>query len=211
MKLGFFTAEQVCRLAKTSDPQLRYWNQTKVFTPQAAKGAGPYRRICTFRDIVGLRAISILRNKYNVGLNDLRKIEHRLKAAGDADWSNLRFYVGEDAHVYFVDPESGDTLAVHPIGQKPLFKMQAIARGIEKNLARMNKRTSRQIGKIDQNRYVLQNSMVIAGTRVPTSAIYSFYRAGYSPEQIVQQYPRLTPDDVKAAIDFEKLKLKKAS
>jgi uncharacterized protein (DUF433 family) len=210
MKLGFFSASQVCRLAKISESQLRYWHKTKVFQPQPLEGSGPFRRVYTFRDVVGLKTVSILRNKYSVELNDLRVIEEKLKDA-TIDWSSLVFYIGEDRRIYFRDPANGDTVATHPMGQRPLLKMQAIARGIEKNLVRMQKRTVKQIGKIDQNRYILQNAMVIAGTRIPTSAIYGFHKAGYSAQEIVKQYPRLTPDDVKSAIEYEGLKLKKAA
>jgi uncharacterized protein (DUF433 family) len=210
MKLGLFNAEQVCRLCKITDAQLRYWNKTKVFQPEAIEGAGAYGRVYTFRDLVGLRTISILRNKYDVDLKDLRIVEQKLKA-DQADWSNLAFYVGNDRHVYFIDPTSGDTVAMHPMGQRPLFRMQAIARGIEKNLNRMQKRTARQIGKIDQNRHVLQNSSFIAGTRIPTATINRLYKAGYSPSEIIRQYPRLTAEDIKAATTYENLKLKKAA
>lgn len=210
MKLGFFTAAQVCRLAKISDAQLRYWYKTKVFRPRILKSAGPFHRVYTFRDVVGLKTVSILRNKHGVRLDDLRIIEEKLKDTS-VDWSSLVFYIGKDRRVYFRDPSSGDTIAAHPMGQRPLFKMRAIARGVEKNLLRMRKRTAREIGKIDQNRYVLQNAMVIAGTRIPTATIYSFHKAGYSDQEIVKQYPRLTPEDVRAAIKYEGLKLRKAA
>lgn len=210
MKLGLFSAAQVCHLAKISNTQLRYWFKTGVFRPQTLEGIGHFHHVYTFRDVVGLKTVSILRNKYKVALDHLRIIEDKLKDTS-VDWSSLVFYVGENRRIYFRDPSHGDTVAVHPMGQKPLLKMQAIARGIEKSMVRMQKRTSKEIGKIDQNRYVLQNAMVIAGTRIPTSSIYSFHKARYSEQQIITQYPRLTPADIRAAIDYEELRLKKAS
>ena len=36
MKLGFFSAEQVCHLAKISDTQLRYWHQTNINLARSA-------------------------------------------------------------------------------------------------------------------------------------------------------------------------------
>jgi uncharacterized protein (DUF433 family) len=41
---------------------------------------------------------------------------------------------------------------------------------------------------------------VIAGTRIPIGAIVNFSKAGYSPEQIVGEYPTLTIRDVEAAL-----------
>ena len=47
------------------------------------------------------------------------------------------------------------------------------------------------------------NAPVLAGTRIPTSAVWSFHEDGYTTEQIIDQYPRLYPDDIRAAIAFE--------
>lgn len=209
MKLGLFNREQVRRLCEISDSQLRYWEKTNVFQPEVFEGAGPYRRLYSFRDLVGLRTISMLHNKHNVALDDLRLIEKKVKKSRGSDWSKLVFYLGEDKRVYFVD--EGQTVAVNPMGQRPLFKMETIARGVEESLARMRKRDQSQIGKVARNRYILQNSSFVAGTRIPTETIHRFYKAGYSPQQIVRQFPRLTTKDVKAATkhEEERLKLKK--
>jgi len=50
---------------------------------------------------------------------------------------------------------------------------------------------------------VSHNRPVIAGTRIPTSAIKSFNDAGYTVDEIIEEYPDLTPEDVKAALDYE--------
>ncbi|HLH75590.1 MAG TPA: DUF433 domain-containing protein [Candidatus Binataceae bacterium] len=208
MKFGFFSADQVCQLAKISGSQLRYWRRTGVFQPQTSEGAGAFRYFYSFRDVVGLRTISILRNKYGVGLDSLRLIERKLKDTDGADWSSVAFYVGEDHGIYFVDPETKDTVAMKPMGQRPLFKVRAIARQIENNLARMGRRT-RSIGKIDQSRFIMRNAHVIAGTRIPTSAVWEYHKAGYSKAKIIEQFPRLTIKDVEAAIQWENLRVKK--
>ena len=44
----------------------------------------------------------------------------------------------------------------------------------------------------------------IAGTSVPTSSIWNFHRWGKSAEDIVVEYPALTVEQVRAAIEFEK-------
>jgi uncharacterized protein (DUF433 family) len=70
----------------------------------------------------------------------------------------------------------------------------------------MNRRKPKQIGKIEQHRFVAKNAPVIAGTRIPTTAIYNLHEAGYSTERIISEYPRLTQADVKAAIQHERLR-----
>jgi uncharacterized protein (DUF433 family) len=53
----------------------------------------------------------------------------------------------------------------------------------------------------------MHNASVIAGTRIPTNAIYDLHHAGFSIPQIVSEYPRLTEKDIRAAIQFEQLKV----
>jgi uncharacterized protein (DUF433 family) len=51
---------------------------------------------------------------------------------------------------------------------------------------------------------LLSNSFpVIAGTRIPTESIAWFVSNGYSLESVLEDFPRLTPEDVKAAVVFE--------
>jgi len=45
-------------------------------------------------------------------------------------------------------------------------------------------------------------SRAITGTRVPVSVIVSSIVDGDTPEQILDAYPQLTGDDIKAALKF---------
>ena len=69
--------------------------------------------------------------------------------------------------------------------------------------SRLRDRRDDQIGTVVRNRYVVHNAWVVGGTRIPTLAIWNFHLAGYRPEDIVREYPRLTLGDVSAAIEFE--------
>jgi uncharacterized protein (DUF433 family) len=44
---------------------------------------------------------------------------------------------------------------------------------------------------------------VVAGTRIPTRAIRNFKKAGYTVDQIIAEYPDLTPRDIEAALKYE--------
>jgi uncharacterized protein (DUF433 family) len=207
MKLGLFTAEQVCELCKISSGQLSYWDKTEFFEPRYADDLKrPFNRVYSFRDVVGLRTVGLLRSKYNVSLSDLRRISEDLKKTPDGRWSKLVFYLGEDGRVYFRHPEDGANVAAHPSGQRPSFKMHQIIRDVERDLTRMNKRKPEQLGKIDQNPYVAGNAPVVAGTRIPTAAIYRLHEAGYTARKIISEFPRLTRADVEAAIRHERLR-----
>jgi uncharacterized protein (DUF433 family) len=74
---------------------------------------------------------------------------------------------------------------------------------VETRVKQLKKRDESQLGHVERNKYVVRNSPVIAGTRIPTATIRRFKEAGYSVEQIVKQYPTLTPEDVQAALVHE--------
>ncbi|MGH7916758.1 MAG: DUF433 domain-containing protein, partial [Candidatus Binataceae bacterium] len=130
-----------------------------------------------------------------------------LKKTPEADWSNLAFYRDPAGRVYFGHPETGEIVGTSPRGQRPVFEMSEVIHNVERNLARMNRRKAKQIGKIDQNRFVVRNAERIAGTRIPTAAIYRLHSAGYDIQAIIREFPRLTSADVKAAIQNEQLKV----
>lgn len=219
MRLGLFTADQVCSLCGISSRQLGYWNRTGFFKPRLAEGERrPFNRIYSFRDVVGLRTIGRLRNRYNVPLADLRRISDELKSTPDTDWSKLVFFedpIAEErkseksrhGRVYFRHPQSGEVVASSPLNQRPLFEMREVIQNVERSLSRLNRRKPKQIGKIDQNRYVVRNEPVIAGTRVPTAAIYRLHQAGYSAQAIIKEFPRLKLADVEAAIKHARLRV----
>ena len=64
-------------------------------------------------------------------------------------------------------------------------------------------RRADQLGKLARNRHIMHNAGVIAGTRIPTRAIWNFHSEGFDTTAILGEYPGLTPKDVRAAIEFE--------
>ncbi len=64
------------------------------------------------------------------------------------------------------------------------------------------------MNQADMSRYITRNpeilggKPIIRGTRIPVYLIVGFVEAGQSPEQIVDDYPNLTLEDVQAALVF---------
>lgn len=58
---------------------------------------------------------------------------------------------------------------------------------------------SDRLALITINTAVLSGQAVIAGTRVPVSVALDCLAAGMSPDEIVAEYPTLTPEGVQAA------------
>lgn len=49
---------------------------------------------------------------------------------------------------------------------------------------------------------VMMGKPVVAGTRITVELILEKLAAGENPERITNEHPRLTEDDVRAALDF---------
>lgn len=214
--LKAFTVEHAARVAHVSERRIRYWDERGVLSPSLVADAGrrtPYGRIYNFQDLVGLRTLGQLRDRHHFSLQRLREAGDYLKRYSDHPWSTLRIYV-DGKHLFFQDPNTGSVIATRPPGQTAIpYLLDRIASETERDATALTVRTSEEIGKIEQHRYVLHNSPVIAGTRIPTAVIWEFYREGYDTPSILREFPRLEPIDIERAIEFEAAKRssKKAS
>jgi len=75
---------------------------------------------------------------------------------------------------------------------------------VRDEVARRRQRSREQIGHTSRSRRVAGNALVIAGTRIPVSAIFDFSAAGYSVEEILREYPTLTEEDIQAVLGQQK-------
>ena len=57
-------------------------------------------------------------------------------------------------------------------------------------------------GKISSNPDILHGKPCIKGTRIPVYLIVSLVAEGESVENIIKDYPSLTPEDIKAALRY---------
>jgi uncharacterized protein (DUF433 family) len=208
-----FSAEQVSRLTSLSLRQLAYWDETEFFEPEYAPGYtfGAFSRVYSFRDVVGLYTIGLLRKKFKFPLQKLRLVGRYLKQYDEAPWSALALYVQAD-DIVFRDPSHGGEFAsaVKP-GQRVFpLEMQVVAQHLETRANRLRWRRSNQYGKITRKRYVVHNAPVLAGTRITTRAVWNLHLAGYNTNSIISEYPRLRPEDVEAALTFERKRRAKA-
>ena len=56
--------------------------------------------------------------------------------------------------------------------------------------------------RIEMNPSVMGGKPVIRGTRIPVDLILRKLGAGVSPDALLTDYPRLTPEDIRAAQAF---------
>jgi DNA-binding transcriptional MerR regulator len=203
--IAAFTEDQVERLTGVTAAQLRYWDRTKFYVPAYADDdrRTPYSRIYSFKDIVALRTLNVLRNEHDVTLQHLRKVAKKLShLAGDV-WTGTTLYV-LNRKVIFHEPGTAKPREVLS-GQYILgVPLKRIVSDTKRELKKLRHRSLDSIGQVARSRFVNNNAWVVAGTRIATAAVRRFSEAGYTVDQIITEYPDLTPDDVEAALAHEK-------
>ena len=202
--IAAFSEEQVERLTGLSKTQLRYWDRTGFFAPKFADEdrRRAYSRLYSFKDIVALRTISVLRNKHDVPLQHLRRVAEKLSHLKDDLWIETKLYV-LNRKVIFHEP--GTNLPREVVsGQYVIgLLLKTMVSDTQKDVEKMHRRDTSKIGRVERSRFVRHNAWVVGGTRIPTAAIRRFKEAGYTNAQILTEYPDLKPRDIAAALLHE--------
>lgn len=208
--LRAFSAVHVQRLTGLSARQLRSWDNIGFFRPEFAfdNRRSPHSRIYSFKDVIGLRVLSILRSEHRLSLTHLRQVAKELAQYTKTPWSDLVLYV-LNGQVCFTEPETGRIRGVIS-GQYACIPLETVIDEVRQRAERLKSREPATIGHIARHRHIAHNAWVVAGTRIPVNAIRRFSDAGYSAQQIVNEYPMLTEADVTAALAHP-LKLTKAA
>ena len=106
--------------------------------------------------------------------------------------------------VIFDDPQDGRQRVVVS-GQYMIgIPLEQVVSDTRRDVNKLSDRSAEQIGQITQNRRISHNAEVVAGTRVQVKSILEFAEAGFTPEQIVKEYPTLTVDDVKSVVERDR-------
>lgn len=192
--LDAFTEGQVLKLTKLSARRLAYWRQTGFYRPSAPQAA--YGRYYSFRDVVALRTLRALRDEHRIPLQHLRQVAAALPDLGQDIWHRCTIYVHGRA-VALLQP--GEAYPWEPVARQYVMSipLQRIADETRRDARKLMSRPKSQVGKVQRAR---GSEAMLAGTRIPVSAVQRFAEAGFSPEQIVAEYPDLTLRDVRAAL-----------
>lgn len=198
-----FLDRDVVRLTGLSMSQLARWDREGFFAPRYADENRrlPYSRVYSFKDVVGLRTVSELKGRHGVSFPELRRVAKELSSYTNTPWSDIKLWVWNRV-VHFNEPETGRGREVVR-KQYVLFPLIEVEKDVARNVAELRKRSKADFGQLERHRYVARNSLVISGTRIPVSAVKNFAEAGYSPEQIIEEYPALTKQDIAAALAID--------
>jgi uncharacterized protein (DUF433 family) len=202
--IAAFSEQHAERLTGVTKTQLRYWDRTGFFLPSYAEKNRrvAFSRVYSFKDIVSLRVLNVLRNQFGVSLPHLRDVANKLSHLADYKWTSTKLYV-LNKKVIWMEPDS--KLPQEIASQQYIVPvvLSDIVDATDKQVLKLNDRDDAKVGKIERSRYNNHNAPVISGTRIPVSAIKSFADAGYSSAQILKEYPDLTEQDVSAAISYK--------
>jgi len=198
-----FSEEHAAALTGLSRGQLRAWDRAGFFQPNYAfeDRRSAYSRVYSFRDIVGLRTIAVLMKEHRVSLRELRRVADELISRGYDHWADLKLYVLK-RKVYFREPGTEKVEGVWD-GQYAMLQVVDVVNDVTDRVKALQKRAPELVGTVEQHKYVVRNTSVIAGTRIPTAAIKRYRDAGYTISQIMKEYPSLKRKDIQAALKHE--------
>jgi uncharacterized protein (DUF433 family) len=206
--IAAFSEEHVERMTGLAKGRLRYWAHTYFFKPSYVEDdlRLPYSRFYSFKDIVALRTLEMLRVQNGVPLQHLRKVAEELSHLKDELWISTTLFV-INKKVVIVNPENGRPQEVVS-GQYLLgIPLQKVIEDTRADIITFRSRPENAVGHVSRNRAIIRNAWVISGTRIPVGAIVRLHEDGYTPDQIIQEYPDLRQEDIEAALRHMKPKV----
>ena len=191
-----FTAREAERLTGLTPKRLQYWDETGFITPSIAGRLGRgWPRLYSFRDLVQLRVAANLRTL--LSLQALRRLKVALEPLVDAPFAELRFGITDTGEVVYEGPTGHHEAAKAP-GQIVLtfdVPLREIRADLEDKIERMRQRR-RGVGELDKSRGVVSGRERIAGTRILVATVANLVKAGWSPAEIISEYPDLRREDI---------------
>lgn len=194
--LAAFSVDHAARVTEISKARLTRWDKLGFFSPEyldEEDRGNPYSRVYSFTDLVGLRTLAVLTDKYRVPLSELRKAATELQKRVDRPWSEIPLAVVKRKVVFDLQTAPRDTDGQQVLKHIPL---EAVASEVARRAEALRNRNKALHGSTERHKYISHNAEVLAGTRIPVSAIQSFIEAGYSDRNILKEYPSLTKADV---------------
>ena len=202
--LAAFSEEHVSRVTGLSIGRLRYWARTGFFQPSFVEDDPrlPYSRFYSFKQVVALRTLEMLRVQNGVPLQHLRRVAEKLGHLKDDLWTKTSLFVA-NRKVVFSDPITGKPQEVVS-GQFVMeYSLVQIVKETSESIEAIGARSPDQLGKVVKIRGVNRNAWTVSGTRIPIVSVRRLHEDGYSVDQIISEYPDLTEADVHAALSHD--------
>jgi uncharacterized protein (DUF433 family) len=195
----YYTREQAARLAQIRPDRLRRWERSGLFQSETAWDQNGRPPLYTFRDLVTLRALVLLRDRHHVAPRELRRVTEWLRRHRDLPLSAVRFSVS-GRRVFFSDAVDQVTRAgAHPEQTAAHLDLAAIEADIARKAEVLGRRAPEASGRIVRHRGVVHAQPVFDETRIPVALVRRMIEEGRSPDEILALFPSLTRRDIDAA------------
>jgi len=189
-----FTYDEAARLAGLSRNRLDRILSTGVHDPEHPSS------ILSFRDLVALRTIARLRDKYHVPLPRLRKAYVYMLEHAHCPWAELKVGAATKKDVGFWNPTTEIWELANETGQMvAAFTIAEVEEEMAAAVIRDRQRKPEDVGQFDRTRGVMGKALCFKGTRIPRSVVIDYIREGASNAEILDEYPSLTIEDIDAA------------
>ncbi len=202
-----YTPEQAMRVTGVSVAALRKWDVEGTLPPEfdLVGSRGEQFAVYSFQDLIAMQALAWLQRVPGVSLVPPTEVGKLLKtqvqlhegALGLEQAGDVLVLVGPAGRIGLLALKGNVTIP------DELQRFDFLVRDTERRSSVLNERTPDQVGRIEPLGGEPGRRSVLAGTRIPTIAVWEFHEAGYSVPEILEQYPRLTPVDVESAITYE--------
>lgn len=206
-RLLAYEPKHVSRLTGVPAGTLMAWADDGLYVPQTVlvDNRGGQWHVYSFDELVEIHALWWLYSRCHVATETLRLVSAAIRDPSAARWSQL--CVGPaGVRIESSAPDRQVVVAESASSRRETEECVArddLVQEAERLSARLLERTPDQIGRIEPLGGEPGRRPVLAGTRIPTVAVWEFHEAGYTTAGIIEQYPRLTEDDVASAIAFE--------
>lgn len=205
-RLLAYTTDQAAHVTRVPASLLREWEDEDIVRPRSIylDRRGERYALYEFEHLVDVSALWWLRGQRQVMPTALKTVMRALAAFRPDAWTTMAIEAPETLIVSGAGMETRIPLSIDVSGQTAaIVRREDIEWTCEHRTTQLLERTPDQIGRVERNQDVRNGQPVLAGTRIPTVAVQEFSDAGYSVAELLDQYPRLTPADVEAALAFE--------
>lgn len=197
-----FPHERAAGVAGVSTRTLRYWELAGLIQPDIRRRLSLRNliRLYDFQDMVSLLVAAELR-KRRFSLQRIRKVVAHLRARGYREPLRELRFATTPKEIYFQHTDGEweghakpDQLVIHEV-----IDLEAVRARIREGV----KRPASAHGKVEQRRGSVGSKPVFAGTRIPVETIAGWIRSGHTDEEVIEEYPALTAEDLKVARQYQ--------
>lgn len=191
--------EQAAKLAGVPRYRLRYWDATKLVQPGISRRLSDrhHVRLYTFADLASLLVIGELRRR-GVPARQVRRAVLHLRKLGIDQAAQLAT-AGREVYFQYPDGEWRGAWSGSGDPGQIVFDKVIPLEPIHARIMQALRRSPDTHGKVTRRRRVHGGKLIIEGTRMPVATIVEWLDHGFGVAEILDAYPDLVEEDIKAA------------